>query len=144
MNQNPSNSLLASDITTNVLIDMITIDEEGCSIFTQIQHPLTDHGGMFISERQQALNFRHRTSQIGYKSDWHTAGDPTLIIVLQGQITLELRSGESKTFTAGQQFIAADYLLQSVEDTSITGHRAFVNGTAPLQAVHIKLATRAC
>ena len=125
--------------TTKVNIDMITIDDDGRSIFAQIQHPLTDHNGMFISERQQSLNFRHRLSNAGYKSDWHTAGDPTLIIIMKGQITLELRSGEKKTFIAGQQFIAADYLLEDLEDESITGHRAYIEGREALQAVHIKL-----
>ena len=142
MNSNSSNSTSFNDHDTQVHIDMITIDNSGKSIFTQVDHPLTDHGGMFISERQQALNFRHRMSQVGYKSDWHTAGDPTLIIVMQGQITLELRSGESRTFIAGQQFIAADYLLDNVDDESVIGHRAFVDGEVPLQAVHIKLSQR--
>lgn len=142
MNPNASNSLSTKNITTTISIEMITIDDSGRSVFVQTEYPLTDHGGMFISQRQQALNFRHRASQVGYQSDWHTAGDPTLIVVMQGQITLELRSGERKTFVAGQQFIAADYLLDNIEDESITGHRAFVDGTESLQAVHIKLATR--
>ncbi|TDF37365.1 hypothetical protein EYS14_14535 [Alteromonadaceae bacterium M269] len=120
---------------------MITTNETGKSVFTKVTHPLSNHGGMYISERQQALNFRHRKSAVGYKSDWHTAGDPTLILVMQGQITLELRSGESKTFTSGQQFIAADYTLETA-DESITGHRAYVEGEIDLQAVHIKLSQR--
>jgi hypothetical protein len=142
MNNNSSDSLSAHYNTTKVDIDMITIDSQGRSVFTQIQHPLTDQGGMFISQRQQALNFRHRVSEAGYQSDWHTAGDPTLIIVMQGQITLELRSGQKKTFVAGQQFIAADYLLEGEKDESVIGHRAFVEGEQALQAVHIKLSTR--
>jgi hypothetical protein len=142
MNQNSSNSLSTDALNTSTTIDMITVDKSGRSIFSQVQHPLTDHGGMYISQRQQALNFRHRKSQVGYQSDWHTAGDPTLIIVMQGQITLELRSGQHKTFVAGQQFIAADYIVDNVEDESVTGHRAFVDGDTPLQAVHIKLSAR--
>jgi hypothetical protein len=142
MNQSTSNSLLVNNVHTDVTIDMITVDEAGRSVFAYVQHPVANHGGMFISERQQALNFRHRKSDVGYKSDWHTAGDPTLIIVMQGQITLELRSGEQKTFTTGQQFIAADYLLDNIKDESITGHRASVDGDKPLQAVHIKLESR--
>ena len=47
--------------------------EDGSSCFEQIEFELIQHGGMFISERQQALNFRHRKSKAGYESDRHVA-----------------------------------------------------------------------
>lgn len=124
-----------------VTIEVISVDESFQSYFSTMALSLTQVGGMFISERQQALNFRHRRSEVGYESDWHVAGDPTLIIVLQGTLELELRNGDKKQFSQGQQFIAADYLPVGMTLAETQGHRARVIGDIPLQAVHIKLSS---
>jgi len=49
------------------------------SYFIEQHYSLEDYNGLIISPRQDALNFRHRMSEPGYFSDWHVAGDPTLI-----------------------------------------------------------------
>ena len=51
------------------------------SYFTEQQYCINDYNGLFISPRQPALNFRHRIREPGYFSDWHMAGDPTLIMI---------------------------------------------------------------
>ncbi len=112
----------------------------GRSFFSEQLCTLEELNGMWISERQQALNFRHRTSQPGYFSPWHVAGDPTLIIIRQGILRLTVRDGEYRDFTIGDQFIARDYLEQGTFfDESIHGHTAEVIGDAVLYAVHVKL-----
>jgi hypothetical protein len=112
--------------------------QEQESIFTSIQISLTDFNGMAISDRQDALNFRHRASEPGYQSDWHVAGDPTLIIIRQGKLCIELKDGSRRTYAAGQQFIAADYLQDQLFGEK-SGHKAWVEGEQGLLAVHIKL-----
>ncbi|MEM0912680.1 MAG: hypothetical protein AAGJ37_17025, partial [Pseudomonadota bacterium] len=107
----------------------------------QEQFELSEYGGMFISPQQQAINFRYRTSDVGYQSDWHVAGDPTLIIIQQGALEIELRKGDKRTFGQGDCFIAADYLPQHIAlDNTMHGHRARVLGDRYLAAIHIKLA----
>jgi len=90
-----------------------------------------------------ALNFRIRQSDSSYKSGFHVAGDPTLLLILSGTIRVDLRSGEYKKFSNGEMFIAEDFLDPDVVfDESLHGHKASVIGESQLLAVHIKLDKR--
>lgn len=97
---------------------------------------------MFITDRIDALNFRHRASEPGYFSSWHVAGDPTLIIIRSGILRMTLRNGEYRDFKAGDLFIAQDHLqVGEVFDEKYHGHTAELIGDERLLAVHIKLAS---
>ena len=96
-----------------------------------------------LSEQQPAVNYRLRSSESSYSSDWHVAGDPTLLIILSGSVKIILRNGDSQEFFAGDLFIAEDYLADQVQfDDSIHGHRAEVTGDQALAVLHLKLAKR--
>ncbi len=124
-----------------ISIPVIENPDGGSSLFSEDEYSLDDFNGMWISDRQTALNFRYRTSEPGYSSTWHVAGDPTLIIICQGILRLRLRDGSFRDFSKGQQFIARDRLLFDQEfDPAVHGHAAEVFGEEQLQAVHIKLA----
>ncbi|MEP0073547.1 MAG: hypothetical protein ABJE79_12655 [Marinomonas sp.] len=115
----------------------------GPSIFNDVVYSLEDYNGLFITGRMDALNFRHRMSQSGYFSSWHVAGDPTLIIVRSGTLRIGLRNGLYRDFSAGDMFIAQDYLHDNEAfDDDIHGHTAELIGEQPLLAVHIKLSAR--
>lgn len=92
-----------------------------------------------LSEQQQAENFRLRTSSSDYSSDWHVAGDPTLLIILKGAVEIELRNGDKQQFGAGSMFIAEDHLNADISFTDKHGHRAAVVGEQTLEALHLKL-----
>ena len=125
-----------------VLIDTITVDENYHSVFSSVELSQTARGELWISEQQDCQNFRYRSSPAAYESDWHVAGDATLIIVSTGCLEIELRDGSRKQFTAGAKFIARDYLPSHLEfDPSQHGHRARVIGEEAFTAVHIKLGT---
>lgn len=114
----------------------------GASFFHDEHYSLEDYNGLWITERMDALNFRHRISEPGYASSWHVAGDPTLIIVRAGVLRIGLRNGEFRDFKAGDQFIAMDRLQEGETfDEHIHGHNAELIGDQPLLAVHIKLAS---
>lgn len=114
----------------------------GYSIFNNEHLSLTDYNGLFITERVDALNFRHRSSEPGYFSSWHVAGDPTLIIIRAGILRITLRNGDYQDFCAGDQFIAQDRLqTDEVFDDNVHGHTAELIGDETLLAVHIKLGT---
>lgn len=125
-------------------IPSIVTDAQMRSVFSESNYPNSYRGGMLLSEQISAVNFRLRESAPGYNSDWHVAGDPTLIIIQQGVLRILLRDGQYHDFSAGAMFIANDCLPKSREfDDAIHGHRAEVIGEQHLLAVHIKLATLA-
>lgn len=110
------------------------------SVFRQRNLLLQQRGGMFLTEQISAKNLRLRTSKPGYSSDWHVAGDPTLIIIQQGTLKISLRNKETKTFSTGDLFVAADYLpAGETFDDHVHGHRAEVLGDTELVATHVKL-----
>lgn len=117
----------------------------GPSVFNDALYSLADYNGLFITDRMDALNFRHRMSQPGYFSSWHVAGDPTLIIVRSGILRITLRNGDYRDLAAGDMFIAQDYLQdEEAFDDEIHGHTAELVGNQTLLAVHIKLSAIEC
>ena len=118
-------------------------NKTGYSVFTKKKLPLNDYNGLFITDRVEAQNFRHRFSKPDYKSDWHVAGDPTLILIRSGTLRIGLRNGEYQDFSAGDMFVAQDYLqAEEAFDDQVHGHSAQVIGDEPILAVHIKLSSR--
>ncbi|MGS2718293.1 cupin domain-containing protein [Eionea flava] len=125
------------------IITVVTNDGDGLSYFAQREVPLSGSVERLLSDQQQAVNFRWRTSPKNYSAGFHVAGDPTLLIILSGTITIELRDGQSRCFSAGDYFIAQDYLNAGIGfDTNVHGHRAYVQGDTPLSALHLKLEKR--
>ncbi|WP_441002501.1 hypothetical protein [Pseudocolwellia agarivorans] len=115
----------------------------GYSVFNDIEYSIEDYNGLFITNRIEAQNFRHRMSEPGYFSTWHVAGDATLIIVRSGTLRMTLRNGDYRDFSAGDMFVAQDYLQDNETfNNEVHGHTAELIGDEPLFAVHIKLATR--
>ena len=100
------------------------------------QYWIDDYNGLFISPCQSALNFRHRMSKSGYASDWHVAGDATLILVLSGILRIGLWDNSYRNFAAGDVFIAQDKLHAN---THFNNHTAQVIGDQKLVALHLKL-----
>lgn len=118
----------------------ITVDNNFVSVFSQEIYERSVRGGMILTDRINAQNLRLRESASGYTTDWHIAGDPTLIIVQQGTLRITLQNGEFKDFHTGDQFIAKDYLPNNISfDLKIHGHKAEVMGQDIFKAVHIKL-----
>ncbi len=121
-------------------ITCITVNESGVSIFTKRNYEKSERAGMMLSEQITAKNFRLRESKVGYKTKWHLAGDPTLILVQKGTLRITLRDNQFIDFTAGDMFIAADSLQDNIAfNSNIHGHIAEVTGKESLLAVHIKL-----
>lgn len=126
----------------NLIVPKLCNIQTESSYFVDEQYTLEDYNGLMISPRQTALNFRHRMSEPGYFSDWHVAGDPTLIIIRSGILRIGLRDESYRDFTAGDAFIAQDKLSDDITfDKNIHGHTAQVIGEQQLVALHIKLSS---
>lgn len=121
----------------------ISSDGKGPSFFTTRSIDLHGDSNRSLSEQIPAVNFRLRNSDSEYSSGYHVAGDPTLLIVLSGTMKIELCDGQSQQFSAGQMFIAQDYLDDNQDfDSAIHGHRAQVIGDSELNVLHLKLEKR--
>ncbi len=129
--------------TQTLSVPTVRNDGEGPSFFSQREIQLSGDDWRRLSDRIPAENFRLRTSSPDYHSAFHVAGDPTLLIILSGVVSIELRNGERRDFSAGELFVAEDYLLQNQEfDQMKHGHKAKVISDEPLVALHLKLSVR--
>jgi len=81
-----------------ITIPTISNDGECPSFFGQREIALNGDVTRLLSDQINAVNFRLRHSK-GYSSDYHVAGDPTLLIVLSGTIRIELPNGDHRDFT---------------------------------------------
>jgi len=96
-----------------------------------------------LSEQLPAVNFRLRHSDATYSSQWHVAGDPTLLVILKGSLRIHLRDGQVRDFSPGDMFIAEDHLTDNdAFDNNVHGHRAEVFGETPISVLHLKLEKR--
>lgn len=131
-------------MSKKITITSVSNDGEGLSVFSTREVDLHGDSQRMLSDQQSAVNFRFRESDASYASDWHVAGDPTLLIVLTGTVRVVLRNGDDHFFSAGDRFIAEDYLLPHCTfDPSYHGHRAEVIGSDTLSVIHLKLEKRA-
>ena len=122
------------------IIPIITTDENGISIFENIDFSVQQRGGLFLTNQIAAQNFRIRKSEVGYATDFHISGDPTFIVIQKGSLKIELQNGDFIIFHPGDCFIAQDNLAENtIFDATIHGHKASVVGTESLHAIHIKL-----
>ena len=131
------------ELMQKMIIPCVVNNGLNASFFSTREIALNGSPLRMLSEQQKCVNFRLRHSETTYSSDWHVAGDPTLLIILKGKIRIALRNGATKEFSAGEVFIAEDYLLPNVIfDNTIHGHRAEVIGKEDLSALHLKLEKR--
>lgn len=124
----------------DITIPLIAVDDQLRSVFSEKTLQMSARGGMNITEQLPAHSCRLRHSAAGYCSDWHVAGDPTLIVIQQGVLRIYLRDNSYKDFKAGDCFIAQDYLPEGIAFSEQHGHRAEVLGEQDLYAAHLKLA----
>jgi len=123
-------------------IPTITNDGQGASFFSTRNIALNGDTARQLSDQISAVNFRVRRS-VGYRADFHVAGDPTLLIVLSGTMRIELPSGEHRDFSKGNMYIAEDYLAAGIAFKSGKhGDSARTVGDAPYEALHLKLLRR--
>lgn len=99
-----------------MVITRIYSTPDGHSHFEEVNIPLHDAGGIgFLSDSLTATQIVFRETAEDYDYDWHHAPTRQFVILLDGKIQIDVSSGESRQFGAG------DILL--LEDTYGRGHR---------------------
>ena len=82
-----------------------------------------------LSEPWPAQGVVFRETPPGQELDWHCAPQRQLIVLLDGEIEVEVTSGEKRRFRGG------DVVL--VEDTTGTGHRTKTLSAGPRRSLFI-------
>ena len=99
-----------------MIITRVYSDSKGESHFKDIQIELKFGGEIGrLSILYQVENIIFRENEPNYDYDWHTAPQKQYIILLDGEIELEVSDGEKRIFKSG------DVIL--VEDIEGKGHR---------------------
>lgn len=113
-------------------ITRIYSDPSGESRFGEIELVLGDAGPIGrLSERFPVNSIIFRENDAGYDYDWHNAPERQYIVLLDGEIEIEVSGGEKRVFRGG------DVVL--VEDVTGKGHRTRVTNNRPRRSVLITL-----
>ena len=113
-------------------ITRVTLTAAGGSQFEEMEIELIDAGEIGrLSEPQPVSGVIFRENDPGYDFDWHCAPQRQFIVLLDGEIEVEVTSGEKRRFRGG------DVVL--VEDTTGTGHRTRTVGGRSRRSLFIPL-----
>jgi hypothetical protein len=116
-----------------VKITRVAVTTSGGSRFEEVEIELTDAGAIGrLSEPYAAASVSFRENDPDYDYDWHCAPRRQFIVLLDGEIEVEVTSGEKRRFSGG------DVVL--VEDTTGTGHRTRTVGGRSRRSLFIPLA----
>ena len=97
-------------------ITRITTDSAGVSRFDEVEVPLRSAGEIGrLSVPYPAASVIFRETDPDYDYDWHPAPRRQLIVLLDGEIEIEVGTGERRRFSGGEILL--------VEDTTGRGHR---------------------
>ena len=111
-------------------ITRVGITADGGSHFEDVPVDLADLGPMGrLSEPWPATAVVFRESDLGTDLGWHCAPQRQLVVLLDGEIEVEVTSGEIRRFRGG------DVLL--VEDTAGAGHRTRTVGPGARRSLFI-------
>jgi len=113
-------------------ITRVYASTDGHSHFEEIEIPLLDAGTIGrLSEGLPVERIIFRENDRNYDYDWHHAPQRQYIIMLDGEIEIEVSDGEKRKFRGG------DILL--VEDVTGRGHRTRTTNNQPRRSVFITL-----
>ncbi len=116
----------------SIQITRIYSDARGESHFATQNIPLTDGGEIgWLSQTYPVNGIIFRYNDADYDYDWHNAPQRQYIIMLDGEIEIEVSDGSKRRFRGG------DILL--VEDTSGKGHRTRIVNNQPRRSVFVPL-----
>jgi hypothetical protein len=116
-----------------VKIVRVYADEAGTSHFGDLDVELVDRGPIGrLSSPLPTTDVVFRENDPDYDYDWHVAPRRQLVVLLDGEIEIEVGDGERRSFRGG------DVLL--VEDTSGAGHRTRNVTRAPRRSLFVALA----
>lgn len=98
-----------------MIIARIYADEQGNSVFDNIDIPLADGGPIgLLSEKFAAGSVIFRETPADYDFKWHPAPTRQLLFIIKGSAEFTVSNGEKRIFGAGSALL--------LEDTHGQGH----------------------
>lgn len=91
-------------------------DEKGESHFEAINIKGEELNGGYISDKQSSSSIVFRTIDGSQNIAWHTAPQSLYVILLEGQVQLELSDGDTRIFNKGEVLL--------MEDVEGKGHKS--------------------
>jgi len=115
-----------------MMITRVYSDKDGESHFENVEIDLRSAGEIGrLSDNYSAENIVFRENDSDYYYDWHTAPQRQYIILLDGEIELEVSDGEKRFFKGG------DVIL--VEDIIGKGHRTKSISNNPRRSIFVTI-----
>jgi hypothetical protein len=106
---------------------------DGVTGFDEIEIPLAGAGEIGrLSAPFTAESVIFRETGADYDYDWHPAPALQLVVLLDGEIEIEVGNGEVRRFGGGEILL--------LEDTSGRGHRTRNVGAVPRRSLFVRLA----
>lgn len=113
-------------------ITRIYSDKNGESRFEDLDIELADAGDIgSLSAKYPVKNIIFRENDGDYDYDWHRAPERQYIILLGGEIEIEVSGGEKRIFKGGEIIL--------VEDVEGKGHRTKAINNNPRRSVFVTL-----
>jgi hypothetical protein len=113
-------------------ITRIYTGTDGVTHFEDIEIPLSDQGDIGkLSEIESATGIIFRQTPGNYDYDWHPAPSRQYVLLLDGEVDIEVGDGAKRRFGTG------DVLL--VEDTDGRGHKSRAVDGKPCKSVFVTL-----
>jgi len=113
-------------------VTRIFTDNKGNSRFEDIEIKLYNSGNIgFLSEKIKATGMIIRETPEDYDYDWHNAPQRQYIVMLDGEVEIEISDGTKRIFRTG------DIIL--VEDTEGQGHKSKAVKGKPRKSLFITL-----
>ncbi len=110
----------------------IYADSSGESHFEDFEVKLEDAGNIGrLSQKLAVKDIIFRENDADYDYDWHTAPEKQYIILLDGEIEIEVSDGEKRRFRGGQVLL--------VEDTTGRGHKTRVTNNQSRKSIFVTL-----
>lgn len=117
---------------TSFRLTKIVEDDRGVSAFEDAEIPLSDAGPIgSLSELMGAEGVILRVSPGPFEHDWHPAPARQYIVLLDGEIEIEVGTGERRRFEGGDVVLA--------EDTTGRGHRTVTLSDGPRRSLFVPL-----
>lgn len=113
-------------------VTRIRADSSGVTRFDAIEIPLQDAGPIGrLSPPVAAQSVVFRETGADYDYDWHPAPARQLVVLLNGEIEIEVGTGEVRRFAGGEVLL--------LEDTAGRGHRTRNVGCVPRRSLFVPL-----
>jgi hypothetical protein len=115
-----------------MMVTRIRTGDDGATRFDEIDIPLEEAWKIGrLSDPLGAESVIFRETGADYDHDWHPAPARQLVVLLNGEIEIEVGAGEVRRFGGG------DILL--LEDTTGRGHRTRNVGPVPRRSLFVRL-----